>query len=632
MKKYFIILIALLNFSFYSIAFESLWIEKYKNKKPQLSLNDNIYTIYFSENYQYVSEENKIKKKIIDFFQVVNYDALRNYRTYSVNYGNISKKPKILNSFIISNPLYRNKVKISKIDPEKSFFYLSSPNNTKSFILNIPTLKINDALFINYEINKKNYYGFFQGIAFFKNRHIVKEKFCTVTVPKNSKFFRIINDPLINEKIKITKNTKTYIWSSKNNFKIEEEELGPFVKNLWPRVMFSTSKNWENIKNKLLETYNRKSKPTELIKNKVKRMLLNIENKKERLSIIYKFIITKYKNYNSQLKFDNWEKNSAEKILLKKNGDLKDKAILFSSFLKAAGFKTFPVLVSSFHRIEKRIVLLDQFSNICIAVELGKSIFYISLNSQNSRLGYLAELDGKEGLALSKNLLWIKLKQLNSISNSVKINVDFKFNTFGDYTAKIYVILDGFYYNKFINIINKPDFNINKYFNQAAKRLTFTSQISNVTLVNKKCCMKPIEFMHIIKGNGLTITQSNGYILLNIPKLPYIFTDLPFYPKTLLRKYPIIFDNTYDIDIRWKIKIPNNVKVQGKTNNELDIKTNSYILKHKYLKKDKYINYTKKYKINKKSISEYDYSTFKNHLQSFSNSQNNVIVFFKKIN
>jgi hypothetical protein len=548
-----IIFLIIVSFSVSGFAIEKKLIEKYKKSvAPMIFPNSYVYTLYYSLNLNYLKKEQKLEKKVIDFYQILNRAGRDKYGDYKIRYINGKENLKIIEATTLNKSLKLTPVEkkaINTITPaslQGASLYADILDRVYSY----QDIDPEDAIYMEYIKTSDNKDGEIGLTFLFQNNTPASERALKIDYPSSNKlFYKLKGDKIIGSFGK-----SEYKWSLTDIAKLEIEEHSPPAYYLSPYVIVSSSKDWKAKVNKLYKDFEKAIIPDKTIISKTNKIIKKVKTEREKLYNIYGFITKRIKSIPLPLGLVGYTPHKASVVLKKGYGDIRDKSALMISMLKAAGFNSYPVFIPTNREPEKELVVMDQFGYILVAVSLKNEKIYLDPFGEYRLMGYFGITEKTDGLAIVKDkLVWEKVKYPENIKNCVKSEIALKLKKDMKFNVDIKIKANGFFdsmVRRALSLSNKDD--KNKYFMSSASSFSEGATSLSYKIENLNNRKENTMILQKIKGKGLSVKQGKVSIL-SIPSLPYDFTNFPYSVSLKSRKYPFYFGAKFNISEKWEI-------------------------------------------------------------------------------
>ena len=385
----------------------------------------------------------------------------------------------------------------------------------------------------------------------------------------------------------------------------------PQYSDLGPYVIFSTYESWQEIS----DWYSNLSKDIYNSNADMKRLIGKFQEKTAGNQIdlareIYSFVTKKVRYVG--IWFGSGKVKPRDAITVYKNlyGDCKDKTTLLITLLREAGFRAWPLLVSSrevskfFHDFPAMI-----FNHSIAVVELNGKSVYLDPTVSHGGFNYLPEnIQGRYALLIKEKSEFLSLPVESKEANGSKYIFDLNLDDSGGLTGKLT-----------INFFGEAAYSIRSSLyglkeeesKQRVARVLLSIipgiKISNFVFKNINETLNPVE----LQVDFLTNAYFNKVDdLLVIPARLILFKreDLV---ASKTRNFPLEFWAFWQHEVLFDYKFPANYKIRNKLQNvKIDNSFFSYETVSTDIKKNS-IRVKEKFYIKKQSIDPNEYLVFK---------------------
>lgn len=354
----------------------------------------------------------------------------------------------------------------------------------------------------------------------------------------------------------ITSNSNSATWEAFDVPAFKEEEYISSRKNYLAAVdytlnyirypngkIYEFNTSWEKIDRNLQKSYTfgKKIVPTKFIKNKVKEIVNENDDKLLKTKKIYNFI-TKNVRWNNLYALEEYNDQSYKQILDKGKGSVNDINMMLISMLKAAGIHACPVLSST--RDNGRIYIsfpaASQFNFILAKADIDGKIYYLDATEPLYPFDILPkkDLNGTVRTLCGKGTFEeIKVLGKDSYSKMYLCNISDKGEIIGTFNENLwqYAAYD---YRKAVEDAGGKD-----KFIDDIKTINSDLKITEIELNNLNDLEKPITIKSKVSTKSNKYIQKAGNMIYITPLLNNRIEENPF--KLQDRKYPI--DYAYPI-------------------------------------------------------------------------------------
>ena len=265
----------------------------------------------------------------------------------------------------------------------------------KILVINLPGVDIGSIVEFKLNIEAKDQ-PFFSEINTFREENTIDKSILKLTVPKEIKAtFLKTNFEDIKENISETKTHTTYEWITKNQQALKKEIMLPPSWTFLPSVLISTG-TWENYISELNKKFTLSANSNNYIRQLTQKIIRNCKDNNDKLIAIRNYIAK-----NILLRGPAFTElplssiTEAETTIKDGYGNSADRAVVFYSILKEAGFEPKFVLASDFYSNLDSITTpilkvpqLDFFNKVLVAVDLNlQNTIYLNDTDEYSVLG-----------------------------------------------------------------------------------------------------------------------------------------------------------------------------------------------------------------------------------------------------
>jgi transglutaminase-like putative cysteine protease len=457
-------------------------------------------------------------------------------------------------------PLDMDKVTITKSKTEGIYF-----GKRKIISFSMPEVEVGDI--IEYKYTEEIFNPWDKKIFtfgwFFGGSDPVIESYVEIIVPLKSYFNYVIKneeDVLIDTLF--ANSTKILTFKKSNTIPPIEEPLMPVTEELVPFLRFSNQENWDYIFKWYADFQKKRMEVTETIQKISDSLTTGLNTNEEKTASLYHWIQKNIRYISIKgAASSGVSGHKASETLENGYGDCTDKAILFSTLLKAADIEAYPVYLHTYPgpRLIKEIPSFwGNHAIVEIFHEEGKP-YFLDPVSQYFRYPSFATMDhGTDVICAQKSRIdFIEIpppehnrrKYTYSIeitlSDSASVTFISSYN--GSYEAGIRAFWQR------LEEIEK-----NKQFEQIAKRISPRAKLVDYNLKNLMDISKPLEMS--IKYEVPEILKKQGDLyLLKLPELEERYTKNELSLST--RNYDLIYDTSEEIVHSYKIVLPEEMEI-----------------------------------------------------------------------
>jgi len=492
-------------------------------------------------------------------------DSKRTWATFQRNFDPEREKMRVDMARVIKSdgstiPLDLSKVKISKPREEGMFF-----DRGKVISFTIPEVEVGDIVEYKYTEEIFNPWDkkIFTSGWFFGGSEPVIESSIKVIVPTDSYFnFVIKNEKGSKIDSLSTDSTRTFVFEKYNTLPPIEEPLMPVTEELVPFLRFSNQKNWDYIFNWYADFQKKRMIVTEVIQKIADSLTNGLTTHEEKTAALYHWIQRNIRYISIKGSASSGVSgHEAAQTLKNGYGDCTDKAILFSTLLKAVDIEAYPVYLHTYPgpRLIKEIPSFWGNHAIVEIFPKEKEPYFLDPVSQYFRYPSFATMDhGTDAICAQKSRIdYIPVpppeKNGRNYTYSIEINardsalVTFQSEYNGSYEAQVRA-----YWERLTEEEKK------KQFEQMAKRVSSNAKLLDYVLENLTDISKPFQMS--IKYEVPELLKKQGELfILKLPELEdrYTRNELPL----SIRNCDLIYDTSEEIIDIYKILLPEEIKI-----------------------------------------------------------------------
>jgi hypothetical protein len=512
-------------------------------------------------------------------------DSKRSWASFQRQFDQEREKMKIDMARVIKVdgriiPLDMNKVTITKSKEEGMFF-----GKHKIIAFSIPEVEVGDI--VEYKYTEEIFNPWDKKIFtlgwFFGGSEPVIESYVEIIVPSNSYFNYVIkNGKGVVVDSSVTDSTKVFAFKKFNTLPPIEEPLMPVTEELVPFLRFSNQKNWNYIFNWYADFQKKRMDVTGEIQHIADSLTKDLTTDKEKTASLYHWIQRNIRYISIKgAASSGVSGHKASETLENGYGDCTDKAILFSTLLKAVNIEAYPVYLHTYPGPELIKEIPSFWGNHAI-VEIfpkqGKP-YFLDPVSQYFRYPSFATMDhGTDAICAQKariDFIEVPLPSKNrrtyiyliEVTSNDSAFVSFQSSYMGSYEAGIRA-----YWERLTEEEKK------KQFEQMAKRVSSNARLIDYNLENLTDIAKPLKMTIKYEVPELLKKQGELY-LLKLPELEERYTKNELSLST--RNYDLIYDTSEEIIHTFKILLPGEMKILS--------------LPEKFSQKEKNAEYTASY-------------------------------------
>jgi hypothetical protein len=430
-------------------------------------------------------------------------------------------------------------------------------------VLSFPSVDPGNVLAIRYKKDKEKAENI-DGLVLFQFDEPIVRKELKIIIPQEKSLRYRIKSLKADFAEEGVGGEKIYSLLATDSPQIKPEEFMPPLDELASRVIFSTFKDWEEACLQFSDSFFEAVNPSEEIKKITEEIVKGASSQDDKIKKIFFFVAKEIRNVRFKFGEGGYDVHHAETVLKNRYGDWKDKSALLVTMLKAAGVAAYPVLINSRSIApEEDVPTLKQFDAILVAVPGDRKEDYLFLNpfADDSLFGYFFEGKDAKGLMVKPGVVEFTpvrcLPEAESVlRNDVSVEIDEK----GDIQGKISSELSGFF-DKIgrQQLKDKTAKELDVFYSESINKICEDAKALKNQLTDPKDLAQKIKIAQEFSGRNFGIFQGK-IMLITIPQIPYVFSDLPSVPSLAKRQYPFRLSGESEIISTVTLKIPADFK------------------------------------------------------------------------
>lgn len=457
-------------------------------------------------------------------------------------------------------PLDMDKITITKPKTESIYF-----KKTKIISFSIPEVEVGDI--VEYKYTEEIFNPWDKKIFtlgwFFGGSEPVIESSVEIIVPLDIYCNYIIkNEKGVVIDTLFTDSTKVFAFKKLNTLPPIEEPLMPVTEELVPFLRFSNQKNWDYIFNWYADFQKKRMEVTEEIQRIADSLTKGLDTHEEKTASLYHWIQRNIRYISIKgTAASGVSGHKASETLENGYGDCTDKAILFSTLLKATGIEAYPVYLHTYPGPELIKEIPSFWGDHAIVEIFPKkgAPYFLDPVSEYHRYPSFATMDhGTDAICAQKSridFIEVPLPSHNRRNYSYLIEVDtnnsalvtFQSSYNGSYEAGVRA-----YWQSLEEVEKK------KQFEQMAKRVSSKAQVTDYNLENLMNISKPLKMTIKYKVPEFLKKQGELYVF-KLPELEERYTHDELSLST--RKHDLIYATSEEIVHTFKLHLPERMKI-----------------------------------------------------------------------
>ena len=162
------------------------------------------------------------------------------------------------------------------------------------------------------------------------------------------------------------KDERVYRWTTHNEHKQPSKEVNLDLHGRAhpPDILITTFKSWQDLGDWYSALASQAAAVTPPIQAKADELTKGLNSDAEKIAAIYNYVALQFRYIGLDFGIGRYKPHTAEDVLDNQYGDCKDKHTLLSSLLRAAGYASSPVLISSDTAINPDVPSPSQFDHV----------------------------------------------------------------------------------------------------------------------------------------------------------------------------------------------------------------------------------------------------------------------------
>ena len=510
-----------------------------------------------------IRPDGTVMERNIRYTTILTPAGREKYSDYRISYNKDTDTIRVVRAVTVKKDLSEMAVEEGAINDVTPPFLAGAQiySNLLDKVLSYPAVEPGVTLYLDVE-KIRSFEGespYLSDIIYFQSDDPVVEQKVAFRVPADTELtYKFVGAEPALEKT-AEGNEVIYTFTGKEAPQIKEEEFMPPVDELAWRLYFSTFKDWRQATQHFADAFYKSRIPDETIIRKAKELTSGCGDRMEKIQKIFLFVGTEIRNVELKFGIAGYAPNPAAEVLKNRYGDWRDKTVLLSSLMKAAGIESHPVLANSRNIAPvMEVPTLKQFDILLLAVDAGHGDrLFLNPFAEDHRYGYFYRGNRSKGLeVLSDSAVFIQVRPFperpSRAKNRCRITLDDRGNGAGAFTSA----LDGFfdYHARTIlkdlkgeELAMHIESTLNSCHPGAVLESYNVSDLKDLTLPAAVSVQFNIPDFGIKQGKIMS---------LEIPVFPMRFADFPSRPRLDERHYPfrITTDGTWTYAV--EIEIP----------------------------------------------------------------------------
>jgi hypothetical protein len=419
---------------------------------------------------------------------------------------------------------------------------------------------------------------------------------------------------------------KVYRLVAGDSPQIKPEEYMPPLAEIASRAVFSTFSDWKEAARVFSDSFFSAAAPSLQIKEFTETLIKGASGRNEKIKKIFSFVAKDVRSVRFSFGEGGFDVHAAETVLKNRYGDWKDKSALLVAMLKAAGIESYPVLVQS-RAVppEEDVPTLEQFDAVLVATSRdgNEGPLFLDPFADDSLFGYFREGRGSRGLAVKPEAVeFVPVRCLPEAESALWSEIAATIGTDGAIKGKITVGLSGLFDQRGRQELKDMTAKeLDVFYKESVNKLGEDAADLRNELSDPKDLIQNLKISQEFSAQDFAVFQG-PIMLIHLPQVPYAFAEVPS-PSLAKRRYPFRLPGEAEVPAEFKpLYLPEGFSF------EKDYGGFSFAVSYDPARSSVVIKRTGVFK--KRDIPLDQYEEFKNIMDSFGISKNNLVLLEKK--
>ena len=411
---------------------------------------------------------------------------------------------------------------------------------------------------------------------------------------------------------------------------IEEEHMPPATE-LYPTVIYSSYVSWEQPAAFFAGEFFPHVEIGGEIASHVAELTRGLSSNEDKVRALFLDVATEVRNVHMPLGLGGYAPNDAEQVLENKYADTRDKAVLLTSMLRAAGIDAFPALVagSPDARFTESVPTLKQFTRIFVALPDGDSHRFLDPFMDDVSYGFVRWGRGNTALVVrddgSGEL--VQIPGFRASENHARKSMVVTLDSDGNANVRASCELTGYFDRKARrDLKDATPSEAQKLFDSAANVVSAGASDASHSYSDLTDLTDPVTVLQDIEAEGFAVRQGD-MMIVRLPPFPHSFASTGLYPSLAERRYAFEFPCEFGSDIVLDLSLPDGYEVAWLPE-DVTLITPDAVLKLtcESYEDERTVVWTRSITVNERSISVDNYGEFKENYDTLSSPKNRLIL------
>ncbi len=414
-----------------------------------------------------------------------------------------------------------------------------------------------------------------------------------------------------------------------------EEEYMPPATELYPTVIYSSYTSWDQPAAFFAGEFFPHVETGGEIASRAAELTRGLSSNEDKTRALFLDVATEVRNVHMPLGIGGYAPNDAEQVLENKYADTRDKAVLLTSMLRAAGIDAFPALVagSPDARFTESVPTLKQFTRILVAIPDGGSYGFLDPFMDDVSYGFVRWGRGNTALVVrddgSSEL--VRIPSFRASENHARKSMVIAMDSDGNADVRASCELTGYFDRKARrDLKDATPSEAQKLFDTAANVVSTGASDADHSHSDLTNLTEPVTVLQNIEAEGFAVRQGD-MMIVRLPPFPHSFASTGLYPSLAERRYAFEFPCEFGSDIVLDLSLPDGYEVTWLPEDVTLITPDAvFKLTCESYEDQRTVVWTRSITINERSISVDSYGEFKENYDTLSSPKNRLIL-LKKI-
>ncbi|MCF7895363.1 MAG: transglutaminase-like domain-containing protein, partial [Candidatus Omnitrophica bacterium] len=375
-----------------------------------------------------------------------------------------------------------------------------------------------------------------------------------------------------------------------------------------PAILISSFSSWQEVYNWWFFLYADKLKINDEMDKVLKELIKDKETSHQKAKAIYEYVAKDIRYVAVEYGDSGYEPHSASEVFVNKYGDCKDQAVLLTALMQEAGLDAYPVLIStrSSYPIDKSFPSIN-FNHAIAAVRIDGKFIFIDPTSNTTPFGQIPLSDQDRTILLFLEEGYKILKTSSSKDSGIDYLMEIDIAKSENARIKRRVSPKGYFASSYRGYLkySHPS-RIKEDISQKMVEISSFSRLIDLNIENEKDLDKNPMLEYAFAADNFL--SPSGSLRVLKPLNQFDFKASLISKKT--RDFPIDFGGIFSKKAEIKVNLPSNIEVKYLPDSR-HFENKWLSLETAYKTAEKTINFSQKFLIKKRFVTEDEYQDFK---------------------